>query len=95
MKDEILVTILLVALLTAFAGGLYAAQAAWKYYLTYGYEVVVKDGDNLIYEGPAACVVYSSVGAATTVRVMRPFLYCSLFQKKEIVSNNITVETKQ
>jgi hypothetical protein len=94
MHYEIIIGAIAALLAAALVAGIYVGSAAWTYHMTYDYEVVVKDGDKVIYDGPAACVSYSSVGSATTVRIMKPFLYCSLFQAKELVSNNITVSTK-
>jgi hypothetical protein len=83
----IVVTILLVVLTLTLP----LTVPLFNYYINYNYNVVVMDGTKEIYRGRAACVKYESAGAATTVRIMRPFYFCSLLQKAEYVGKDIKV----
>lgn len=98
MKDSTALTLCLVStfILPALILGLsIISVVALRYHYVYDYEVIVNIEGNLVYEGPAMCVQYETAGNATTVRIMKPFLYCSVFQEREYVSDKVSVIPKE
>lgn len=61
------------------------------YYYFNDNKVIVKVENKKIYQGVRACLKVRNAGSATSIAIMKPFLWCQLFTKATYVSSNITI----